>query len=172
MAGLIFTMSLETTLNNDERNAEIAEQVWDVAKRRLSFGGNTQRCVVPPASQSQRALFPAVLLCEVAEEVPQQSARINLHQSTICQLSLRAGLSKITAIRRTNRPRRMPRRTRAGITLSLFKTLILTQGKSLINLSLFKTLILTQGKSKGKGGWPARGRVPRRTCRRSGFCGF
>ena len=165
MACLIFTMSLETTLNNDERNAEIAEQVWDVAKRRLSFGGNTQRCAVPPASQSQRALFPAVLLCEVAEEVPPQSARINLHQSTICLPSLRAGLSKITAIRRTNRPRRMPRRTRAGRDHVLWKYAPIT-------LSLFKTLILTQGKSKGKGGWPARGRVPGRTCRRSGFCGF
>ena len=28
------------------------------------------------------------------------------------------------------------------------------------------------GKSKGKGGRPARGRVPRRTCRRSNYCGF
>ena len=27
-------------------------------------------------------------------------------------------------------------------------------------------------KSKGKGGRPARGRVPRRTCKRSNYCGF
>ena len=39
-------------------------------------------------------------------------------------------------------------------------------------LSLFKTRISTWGKSKGKGGRPARGRVPRRTCRRSNYCGF
>ena len=39
-------------------------------------------------------------------------------------------------------------------------------------LSLFKTPFLTWGKSKGKGGRPARGRVPGRTCRRSNYCGF
>ena len=39
-------------------------------------------------------------------------------------------------------------------------------------LSLFKTRISTWGKSQGKGGRPARGRVPRRTCRRSNYCGF
>ena len=38
--------------------------------------------------------------------------------------------------------------------------------------SLFKTPISTWGKSKVKGGRPARGRVPGRTCRRSNYCGF
>ena len=47
-----------------------------------------------------------------------------------------------------------------------------SQRRVFCTLSIFKTLISTWGKSKGKGGWPARGRVPGRTGRRSNCCGF